>query len=124
MELAHCIHVLHLTRKVIMAAVGIVQVIGTMAAIASVVSFSPQAWKIIRTRDVKGLSTGMYTLTVAAFALWMTYGLLQGDWTLFVPNFLCLIFSGFILMMIMMPKKARDNVSDTINDKITPEKTQ
>ena len=107
-----------------MAAVGIVQVIGTMAAIASVVSFSPQAWKIIRTRDVKGLSTGMYTLTVAAFALWMTYGLLQGDWTLFVPNFLCLIFSGFILMMIMMPKKARDNVSDTINDKITPEKTQ
>lgn len=95
-----------------------------MAAVASVVSFSPQAWKIIRTRDVKGLSAGMYALTVTAFALWMTYGLLQGDWALIVPNTLCLILAGFILMMIMLPKRARDNVSDTINDAVTPEKRQ
>ncbi len=107
-----------------MAAIGIMQAVGTMAAIASVVSFSPQAWKIIRTRDVKGLSSGMYALTVAAFALWMTYGLLRGDWALIVPNTLCLILSAFILMMILLPKSVRDNVSETLNDAITPEKTK
>lgn len=98
------------------------QVVGTLAAIASVASFSPQAWKIIRTHDVKGLSAGMYVLTVAAFALWMTYGFLQGDWALIVPNILCLILSAFILMMILLPKRARDNVSDTINEAVTQEK--
>lgn len=106
-----------------MSTINMIQVVGTMAAIASVASFSPQAWKIIRTRDVEGLSAGMYALTVTAFALWMTYGLMQGDWALILPNTLCLILSGFILMMIMLPKQARNNVSDTISDVITPEKS-
>ena len=106
-----------------MAAIGIMQVVGILAAIASVASFSPQAWKIIRTRDVKGLSAGMYVLTVTAFALWMTYGLLQGDLALIVPNLLCLLLSTFILIMILLPKPARDNVSETITDAVAQEKT-
>lgn len=105
-----------------MAIINIIQVVGTMAAIASVVSFSPQAWKIIRTRDVKGLSAGMYSMTVTAFALWMTYGLMQSDWALIVPNTLCLLLSGFILTMILLPKHSRENVSDTITNVVVPEK--
>lgn len=107
-----------------MTTINMIQAVGTIAAIASVASFSPQAWKIIRTRNVEGLSGGMYALTVTAFALWMTYGWLQGDWALIVPNTLCLILSGFILMMIMLPKQARNNVSETINDAIIPEKSK
>ncbi len=42
-----------------------VQLIGIAAAVASTTSFAPQAWKIIKTRDVKGLSAPMYLITVA-----------------------------------------------------------
>ena len=40
-------------------------IIGALAAIASTGSFAPQAWKIIKTRETKDISTGMYGLTVA-----------------------------------------------------------
>lgn len=92
-----------------------VQAVGALAATASVVSFLPQAWKIIRTRDVKGLSPYMYALTVSAFALWLTFGILKTEWALMVPNFLCLIASAFILLMIILPARKRDKVADAID---------
>ena len=44
--------------------------LGTAAAIASTVSFTPQAWKIIQTAETKNISAGVYVITVTAFALW------------------------------------------------------
>jgi len=92
-----------------------VTVIGTLAAVASVTSFLPQAWKIIRTRDVEGLSPYMYALTVSAFALWLTFGVLKNEWALMVPNALCLVAATFILMMIVLPKPNRDQVADVLD---------
>jgi MtN3 and saliva related transmembrane protein len=46
----------------------IATLVGAFAAICSTVSFAPQAWKVIRTRCTKGISTGMYLFAVAAFA--------------------------------------------------------
>lgn len=43
--------------------------LGAAAAIASTVSFTPQAWKIIQTAETKDISTGMYVITVTAFLL-------------------------------------------------------
>lgn len=92
----------------------IAPVVGTLAALASTASFAPQAWRIIRTRDVKGLSPAMYTLTVAAFALWLSYGALRRDWALIVPNALCLALSAFILTMTLLPRARRERVADAI----------
>lgn len=92
----------------------LIQIIGILAAIASTASFAPQAWKIISTRDVKGLSVKMYTLTVVSFLLWLSYGIGKGDWTLIGPNAICLALSLFILAMIMMPQAKRDAVADVI----------
>ncbi len=36
---------------------------GTTGAVASVASFTPQAWKMIRGRSTKGLSLGIFALT-------------------------------------------------------------
>lgn len=88
--------------------------VGTVAAIASTASFTPQAWRIIRSRDVKGLSRAMYALTVFGFACWLTYGVLKGDWALIVPNAICLSFAIFIFTMIMLPKPQREHVADAI----------
>lgn len=98
----------------------LVNIVGTLAAVASTVSFAPQAWRVIRTRAVEGLSAGMYTLTVAAFTLWSAYGLLQSDYALIIPNLLCLSLSLFILAMIVASARTRDRVAETIETAIEP----
>lgn len=91
--------------------------VGVAAAVASTISFVPQAIDIIRTRDVEGLSPSTYALTVAGFALWMSYGVMRGDWALVVPNAICLTLSVFILVMILVPHPTRHRIADVIEEK-------
>lgn len=91
-----------------------IALIGWLAALASTASFAPQAWRIIRTRDVEGLSPAMYMLTIAAFALWLTYGILRNDWALVVPNALCLMMAAFILTMTVLSRRKRDRLASAI----------
>jgi MtN3 and saliva related transmembrane protein len=50
--------------------------IGYAAAFLTTVSFVPQVWLTLRTRDVSGVSLGMYSLFTLGIALWLIYGLL------------------------------------------------
>ena len=77
--------------------------IGSAAALASTVSFTPQAWKIIHTGKTKDISTSMYVITVCGFALWTAYGALLQQWPLVASNSICLLLSGFILTMKLLP---------------------
>ncbi len=92
----------------------LVTILGALAAIASTVSFTPQAVKIIRTRQTKDISFWMYAITVAGFALWCSYGILLGQWPLILSNSICLLLSGFILVMKLLPRRAKDKVADTL----------
>lgn len=103
-----------LVETTVMAGEQMIQIIGIFAAIASTASFLPQAWKIISTRDVEGLSARMYMLTVTGFTLWMSYGIGKGDWALIIPNTICLLLTLFILAMIIMPKEKREAVADAV----------
>lgn len=89
-------------------------IVGSLAAVASTASFTPQAWKIIRSRQARDISSGMYTLTVCGFALWTAYGVMLGTWPLIVPNAICLVLSGFILTMKLLPRRKRDAVADAL----------
>jgi MtN3 and saliva related transmembrane protein len=91
-----------------------ITIIGSLAALASTLSFGPQAWKIIRSRETKDISAGMYGLTVVGFALWTTYGLLLMQWPLIVTNSICLVLSAFILLMKLLPRREREKVADAI----------
>ncbi len=91
-----------------------VTVIGSFAALASMASFVPQAWKVIRSRQTRDISAGMYTLTVCGFALWTSYGVLLAQWPLIVTNAVCLALSGFILAMKLLPRRKRDAVADVL----------
>jgi uncharacterized protein with PQ loop repeat len=44
----------------------------------------------LRTGQAAGVSAGMYVIAAAASASWLTYGLLVGDLTICLPNFLVL----------------------------------
>ncbi|MBC7905231.1 MAG: SemiSWEET transporter [Rhodospirillaceae bacterium] len=90
-------------------------VIGTLAAMASTASFAPQAWKIIKLRQTGDISSAMYALTVAGFGLWLTYGVLLGQWPLIVTNALCLLMSAFILVMSLLPQRKKDTVADVLD---------
>lgn len=88
--------------------------VGGFASAASIVSFAPQAYRIIKTRDTKDLSPVAYTLTVCAFALWTAYGVLLGKWPLIVTNAVCLVFATFILFMRLLPRRQREQVADAL----------
>jgi MtN3 and saliva related transmembrane protein len=90
-------------------------IVGFLASACSVTSFLPQAWKVIRTRDTAAISTGMYAVTVIGFALWLTYGVLLWQWPLMITNSICLVLSGFILMMKLLPRRKRDKVADALD---------
>jgi MtN3 and saliva related transmembrane protein len=90
-------------------------IVGTVGATASVASFTPQAWKIIKARSTEGLSLGMFALTTLAFLSWTVFGFLKTEWTLIVPNAICFGFALFILSMIALPRNKTAEVADAID---------
>jgi MtN3 and saliva related transmembrane protein len=95
----------------------IVSLLGAIAALCSVVSFTPQALKIIRTGETKDLSVVMYVLTVSGFGCWAAYGILLGQWPLVASNTLCFLLSAFILAMMLLPRSKRKGVAETLKSK-------
>jgi MtN3 and saliva related transmembrane protein len=88
--------------------------IGLVAAALTITSFVAQGWKILRTRDVTSLSTPMWILSTTAFAVWTLYGVLARELPIILPNVLCLLLSGFILTLKLLPRRQRDAVADAI----------
>lgn len=76
-----------------------IETIGYVAAALTTLSFAPQAWLVFRTRDVSGVSLGMYAAMVSGVALWLVYGVLIRSWPLVVANLVTLSLSGAILLM-------------------------
>ena len=96
------------------------ELVGWLAMGASTASFTPQAWKIIRTRQAGDLSAGMYVLTVSGFSLWAAYGVMLGSWPLIATNTICLSLSGFILAMKLLPRRKRELVADALDPEAAP----
>lgn len=89
--------------------------VGFAATLCSVSSFVPQAWKVIRTRDTSSISRNMYLLTAVGFSLWFTYGILLGQWPLILTNGICLLLSGFILVMKVLPRHRKEAVAAALD---------
>ena len=73
--------------------------IGTCAAILTTGSFIPQAWLIFRTRQVEGVSVGMYSAFTTGVALWLLYGVATGSWPITIANAITLTLASAILVM-------------------------
>ena len=73
--------------------------IGYLAAALPTCSFVPQALHTFRTRDVCGISLGMYSVFTVGVALWLVYGLTLGAWPIVVANAVTLALAGTILSM-------------------------
>jgi MtN3 and saliva related transmembrane protein len=75
------------------------ELIGYLAAALTTVSFVPQAWYTFRTRDVRGISLGMYSVFAVGVALWLVYGLLLAAWPIVAANAITLTLAIAILVM-------------------------
>ena len=75
------------------------ELIGYLAAFLTTCSFVPQVWLTFRTRDVRGISLGMYSVFATGVALWLAYGLLLGAWPIVAANAITLGLTLAILAM-------------------------
>lgn len=96
-------------------AVDVAILVGAAASLASVSSFAPQAWKILRTRDTRGISAAMYWLTVVGFGLWFAYGVMLGQWPLIITNGICISLATFILVMKLLSPSGKRAVADAVD---------
>lgn len=86
---------------------GWIDAIGTLAAVLTTASFVPQAWLIWRTRNVAGISLGMYSAFTLGVALWLIYGLLLRAWPIVLANAVTLALASMILVMRLRYGRAR-----------------
>lgn len=75
------------------------EIIGYCAAILTTGSFVPQAWHTFSSRDVSGISLGMYSAFTVGVACWLVYGLLLGAWPVVIANAITLALAAAILVM-------------------------
>ena len=75
------------------------EIIGFAATCLTTASFVPQAWQTFRTRDVSGISLGMYACFTLGVFLWLVYGLLVGAWPVVLANAITLALAATILVM-------------------------
>lgn len=73
--------------------------VGYLAAALTTSSFVPQALLTLRTRDVSGISLGMYAVFTLGVALWLLYGIALGQWPIIVANALTLALAATILVV-------------------------
>ena len=73
--------------------------VGYAAAFLTTCSFVPQAWLTFRSRDVRGISLGMYSVFATGVALWLAYGLLLRAWPIVAANGITLALALAILGM-------------------------
>ena len=73
--------------------------VGSAAAVCSITSFAPQAYKIWKERDASAVSLKAYSLTVACFILWVIYGGLTSAWPVVLANGCALIMATAVLVM-------------------------
>ena len=81
--------------------------LGYGAAMLTTLSFVPQAWHTFRTRDVSGISLGMYGAFTLGVLFWLVYGVMLGAWPVIVANFITLALAACILVMKLVLGRGR-----------------
>ena len=82
--------------------------LGYCAAALTTLSFVPQALLTLRTRNVAGISLGMYSAFTLGVALWLAYGLMLQAWPVVIANAVTLALALGILAMKLIYQRARN----------------
>jgi len=75
----------------------LVTAIGLAAAFCTTISYIPQIRKIWATGETHDISLKMFLILSAGIALWLVYGIMQGDAVIVLANSVGLAFLAAIL---------------------------
>lgn len=78
--------------------------VGYAAAILTTLAFIPQTLKSWQTRDLSGVSLGMYSLFTLGVACWLIYGILLDSWPIILANTVTIVLSGVVLVLKLRHK--------------------
>ena len=82
-----------------MLSIPLTDLLGYTAATLTTLAFVPQVRHTLRTRDVSGISLGMYSAFTLGIALWLVYGVVIGSWPLVAANLITLVLAACILAL-------------------------
>lgn len=94
--------------------------IGTIAATLTTISFIPQAWSVLKTKDVRSISLPMYILFTIGVLCWTIYGIQIHNTQIMVANGITLVLAACILYCKIRYgslEKNRELKSEDINQK-------
>ena len=82
----------------------ILDIVGTIAATLTTISFIPQARQVLKTRHTHDISLPMYIILVIGVSFWLAYGILLQQWPIIISNAITLLPTSLILVMKLREK--------------------
>jgi MtN3 and saliva related transmembrane protein len=83
--------------------------VGYLAGVLTTASFVPQALLTLRTRNVSGISLGMYSAFTLGVALWLAYGVFLREWPIVLANAITLALATTILVTKIVVERQQRN---------------
>lgn len=83
------------------------EVLGFAAAALTTAANIPQAYKIIKTRSTKSISSLTYIILFSGLVLWLIYGICINDWPVIAANAVSAVITGVILVLKLAAKKEK-----------------
>ena len=80
----------------------LLNIIGSLAAICTTVTFIPQVIKVAKTKETQGISLCMYLIYIASVILWFTYGILIRSYEIIFTNIIVFPMTIYILYYIII----------------------
>ena len=84
----------------------VVEAVGYVAATLTTVAFVPQAVKVLKERETRSLSLGMYLIFTCGVLLWAVYGAFRHDWAIVTAN----VVTGLLSIAILATKIRYDGM--------------
>ena len=82
-------------------------IFGYIAAVLTTASFVPQVLMTLKTRDVSGISLGMYSMFVVGIFCWIIYGFILWSWPMIIANIITFALSLMVLIMKIVHEPKR-----------------
>lgn len=82
----------------------LIALLGLIAATCTTISFVPQVVQIIKTRNTKSISLGMYIIFTFGIVCWLFYGIFLGEAPLIIGNAITLFLALAILIFKIIYK--------------------
>lgn len=77
----------------------VIALYGYLAATCTTVSFLPQIIKILKEKEAKDISIGMYLIFTFGVMFWLIYGIMLNELPIILANSITLVFACTVLFL-------------------------